>query len=71
MHRRHARQSAVWLGLHCSTVLVGSEPEKIIDRGHHFSSLADRHSSGIFLEGHVAAIVQTRLDPPMSAANIQ
>ena len=51
--------------------LTDQSQNEIIDRSHHFSGLADRHSSGIFLEGHVAAIVQTRLDPPMSAANIQ
>ena len=36
---------------------------QIVDGGHHFSRMADGHTSSIFLEGNIAAIVQPGFIP--------
>src|SRR5271157_1523740 len=43
---------------------------QIVDRGHDFSHIAHGHSSGIFMEGHVAAAVQSGFNAPVRTANL-
>jgi hypothetical protein len=42
--------------------LLDKGQNKIIDRSHHFSSVADGHPSSIFFESDIAAIMQVCFD---------
>jgi len=45
---------------------VASESDhQIVNGGHDFAGITHRHSSGIFMEGYIATIVQAGLDAPM------
>ena len=44
---------------------------QIINRGHDFAELPNRHAGGIFLEGNIAAVMQTGLNAPMGATKTQ
>ena len=41
---------------------------KIINGSHHFASIANRHTRGIFLERHITSVVQSNFNPPMLSA---
>ncbi|MFZ1042360.1 MAG: hypothetical protein WAN58_13725 [Anaerolineales bacterium] len=45
--------------------------DEIVDGCHHMAGVSHRHSSRIFVEGHIATIVQSGFDPPVRSTNFQ
>ena len=51
--------------------LESESDHQIVDGGHDFSRIAHGHSSGIFMEGHVAAAVQSGFNAPVGTADLK
>ncbi len=51
--------------------LIDQSDHKIINGSHHFASVANRHTRGIFLERYIPSVVQSCFNPPMFATKTQ